>query len=49
MKKMRMESNDGFEANIQKIAEMFPSCIKEGVNKSGKVIKGIDMEALSML
>lgn len=49
MKKMRMESNDGFEANIQKIAEMFPACIKEGVNKSGKVIKGIDMEALSML
>lgn len=49
MEKMRMESVDGFETNIQKIAELFPSCIKEGIDNSGKVIKGIDMEALSLL
>lgn len=49
MEKMRMESIDGFEANIQKIAELFPSCIKEGIDGSGHVIKGIDMEALSLL
>ena len=49
MEKMRMESVDGFESNIQRLAELFPSCVKEGVDKSGKLIKGIDMEALSML
>lgn len=49
MEKMRFESVDGFQANIQRLAEIFPSCVKEGVDNSGKVIKGIDMEALSML
>jgi adenine-specific DNA-methyltransferase len=49
MEKMRLESVDGFEANIRKIAELFPSCVKEGVDKDGAVIKGIDIEALTQL
>ena len=30
MEKARMESIDGFRANIQKMEELFPTCIKEG-------------------
>lgn len=33
MEKMRLESVDGFDANIRKIAELFPSCVKEGWTK----------------
>ena len=30
MEKARMKSIDGFKTNIQKIEELFPSCVKEG-------------------
>lgn len=49
MEKMRFESVDGFKENIKKLAEIFPSCVKEGINTSGRIVKGIDMEALSQL
>ena len=49
MEKARMESIDGFRANIQKMEELFPTCIKEGKNESGQIIRGIDMEALALL
>ncbi|MBQ8813691.1 MAG: site-specific DNA-methyltransferase [Lachnospiraceae bacterium] len=49
MEKMRFETVDGCQANVEKLAELFPSCVKEGMNKDGKLIRGIDMEALSAL
>lgn len=49
MKKMRMESINGFESNIEKIAELFPSCVKEGMDNTGMLVRGIDMDTLSLL
>lgn len=49
MDKMRFESVDGVERNISKIEELFPSCIKEGIDDDGNICKGIDFDALKIL
>lgn len=49
MEKMKCESINGFDENIKKIAGLFPSCIREGRDESGSIVKGIDIEALSQL
>lgn len=49
MERMKFESPDGFEKNIEKIAAVFPSCVKEGVDSKGKIVKGIDIDALKQL
>lgn len=49
MEKMKFESINQFEENVKKIAELFPSCVKEGIDHSGKIRKGIDMDHLSQL
>lgn len=49
MEKMRFESVDGAAKNISKMEELFPSCIKEGVDENGRTIRGVDFDALKLL
>lgn len=49
MEKMRLESVDGFDENVRRIAELFPSCVKEGIDKDGNIVRGVDIEALTQM
>ncbi len=49
MEKMKMESVDLISQNIEKIGEIFPSCITETVDKDGKRKKVIHFERLRQL
>lgn len=49
MDKMRFESADGFQTNAERLAELFPACVKEGRAENGKIVRGIDMDALRTL
>ena len=49
MKKMRMESVDMIEENIDRIAEMFPNCITETVDSDGKPKKAINFDILRQM
>ena len=46
---MRMESNDITAQNIDKIAELFPNCITEMMNKNGKLKKAINFDLLRQM
>ena len=49
MEKMRMESCDGTLKNIDKIAQIFPSCISEIRNADGTMSKSINFDILHQL
>ena len=49
MDKMRMETADMVEQNIDKIAALFPSCITETVDENGKPKKAINFELLRQM
>ncbi|MGN0389551.1 MAG: site-specific DNA-methyltransferase [Wujia sp.] len=49
MEKMRCESVDGFKNNVELIEKIFPSCVKEGTDKDGNTVRGIDFAALRAL
>lgn len=49
MDKMRMESVDMTEKNIDKIGELFPNCITETVDENGKLKKAINFELLKQM
>ncbi len=49
MEKMRMESVDMTTQNIDRIAALFPNCITETVDKSGKPKKVINFELLKQM
>lgn len=49
MDKMRMESVDMTAKNIDKIGDMFPNCITETVDESGKPKKAINFEILKQM
>ena len=49
MEKMRMESVDMTSINVEKIGEMFPTCITETINQKGKRKKSINFEMLRQL
>lgn len=49
MDKMRMESLDMTAQNIEKIGTMFPNCITETIDKSGKLKKAINFELLKQM
>ena len=44
MEKMKMQSSDMVDGNIEKIAVLFPQCITERINKEGKVELAIDFD-----
>lgn len=49
MEKMRMESVDMTAQNIDKIGAMFPNCITETVDETGKPKKAINFELLKQM
>ncbi|MCM1129795.1 MAG: site-specific DNA-methyltransferase [Alistipes senegalensis] len=49
MDKMRMESPDMTEKNIEKIEALFPNCITEKVDENGKLRKAINFEMLKQM
>lgn len=49
MDKMKMESVDITEKNIEKIGELFPSCITEAKDENGNLKKAINFEMLKQL
>ena len=44
MEKMRMESSDGVQLNVEKIATLFPNCVTEAMGEDGK-LKKFDADA----
>ena len=49
MEKMRMESVDMTEKNIEKIESLFPNCITESRDENGKLKKTINFEILKQM
>lgn len=49
MDKMRMESIDMTEQNIEKIGALFPNCITETKNSDGKLKKAINFDTLRQM
>lgn len=46
MEKLRMQSHDVIGSNTQKIAQLFPNCVTERLDKDGKPELAIDFEKL---
>ena len=49
MDKMRMQSTDITAQNIEKIGKLFPSCITETKDESGKLKKAINFDLLRQM
>lgn len=49
MDKMKMESSDITAQNIDKVAAIFPNCITEGVDDSGKSYKKVNFDLLRQM
>lgn len=49
MEKMKMESMDIIQKNIEKLGEIFPGCITEGLDENGKLCKQVNFEVLEEL
>ena len=49
MEKMRMESVDMVEKNIDKLASVFPNCIRETKDENGNLKRGINFTALKQM
>lgn len=49
MKKMKMESVNMTEKNIEKIGALFPNCITETADENGKLKKAINFEMLKQM
>lgn len=46
MDKLDMQTPDGVEMNIDKIAALFPGCITEDRDESGNVKRAVDFDLL---
>jgi adenine-specific DNA-methyltransferase len=46
MDKLSMETTDLTQINIEKIAQLFPNCIKESEDEEGNLTKKIDFDLL---
>lgn len=49
MEKMRMESVDMTEKNIEKMESLFPNCITEALDENGQLKKAINFETLKQM
>lgn len=49
MDKMRMESLDITEQNVEKIAALFPNCVTETKDENGKLRKAINFDLLHQM
>lgn len=46
MDKLKMQSENLVDANIDKIAALFPNCVTEGQDENGKLVKLVDFDML---
>ncbi len=46
MEKLKMQSENLVDANIDKISALFPNCVTEGQNENGKPVKLVDFDLL---
>lgn len=46
MEKMKMQSENLVNENVEKIAKLFPNCVTEGKDENGQVIKLVDFDLL---
>ena len=46
MEKMKMQSENLVDENVEKIAKLFPNCITEGKDEDGKVVRAVDFDLL---
>ena len=49
MEKMRMESLDGTQMNVNKIASLFPNCVTEAKGEDGKLKKVVNFDMLRQM
>ncbi len=49
MEKMKMETRDRAESNVEKIAALFPNCITETIDETGKMKKAISFDRLRQM
>lgn len=49
MKKMKFETDDLSQKNVEKIGKLFPNCITETKDENGKLKKAIDFEMLKQM
>ena len=49
MEKMRMESPDGVQLNVKKIAALFPNCVTEAKGENGKLRKVVNFDLLRQM
>ena len=49
MEKMKMESINLTDENINKIEELFPNCITETIDENGKPKKAINFDVLKQM
>ena len=49
MEKMEMRSKDIIEANIKKLADIFPGCLVESSGEDGRISKKIDIEYIKRM
>jgi len=49
MEKMKFETDDLSQKNVEKIGELFPNCITETKDENGKLKKAIDFEMLKQM
>ena len=49
MEKMKMESKDITQSNIEKIGELFPNCITEALDENGNIKKAINFDVLKQM
>lgn len=47
MDKLRMQSTNGVQENIEKIQSLFPDCVTETIDeRTGKLVRKVDFEKL---
>lgn len=49
MEKMKMETPNLTDQNIEKIAELFPNCVTEGKDENGNIKKLINFDMLKQM
>ena len=49
MERMKFESDNLVDSNIEKIEKLFPNCITEGKDENGKLKKAINFDMLKQM
>ena len=46
MEKLKMQTADMAERNVELLGQMFPNCLTETINADGKLVRAIDFDKL---